>query len=205
MNAIEIHGYAIVSDDDRIADATGRMPEALRNDADWAYFQAGLDAASLSVLGRLGHEANPNRRNRPRLVVSSRAHGLEQRADAWWWNPARLAWQDVVRAVVPQGGQVAVPGGRRVFDLFLAIGYDAFHLSRVTGLRIPGGIAVFSACDDGQDAGAVLSGAGLRPGPSRILDQDGPVILSVWRPHGPGALAPGDGTRKDLRGPAARD
>ncbi len=105
-------------------------------------------------------------------------------------EPGRLAWQDVVRAVLPQGGQVAVPGGRRVFDLFLAIGYDAFHLSRVTGLRIPGGIAVFSACDDGQDAEAVLSGAGLRPGPSRILDQDGPVILSVWRPHRAGGLGP---------------
>lgn len=204
MNAIEIHGYAIVSEDDRIADAGGRMPEALRNEADWAYFQAGLDAASLSVLGRIGHEANPNRRNRPRLVVSSRASGLERRTDAWWWNPAGLAWQDVVRAVVPQGGLVAVPGGRRVFDLFLAIGYDAFHLSRVAGLHIPGGVAVFSACDKGRDAGAVLSGAGLRPGPSRILDQHGPVILSVWRQDVAGALAPGDGTPKDLRGPAAQ-
>jgi hypothetical protein len=177
----------------------------MRNDADWAYFQAGLDAASLSVLGRLGHEANPNRRNRPRLVVSSRANGLEQRSDAWWWNPADLSWREAARAVLPGGGQVAVPGGRRVFDLFLAIGYDAFHLSRVVGLRIPGGVALFSACDEGRDAEAVLSGAGLRPGPKRILDVGKPVILSVWRPDGPGPLAPSDGTRKDLRGLAMRD
>ena len=186
MNAIEIHGYAIVSDDDRIADATGRMPQALRNDADWAYFQAGLDAASLSVLGRLGHESNPNRRNRPRLVVSSQANGLERRPDAWWWNPADLAWQAVAGAVLPQGGRVAVPGGRRVFDLFLAIGYDAFHLSRVEGLRLPGGIALFSACDDGRDAEAVLSEAGLHPGPKRILDESNAVTLSVWRAEGIG-------------------
>jgi hypothetical protein len=181
MTAIEIHGYAIVSDDDRIADAAGRMPEALRNDADWAYFQAGLDAASLSVLGRIGHEANPNRRDRPRLVVSSQAVGLERRSDAWWWNPAALAWLEAIREVLPQGGRVAVPGGRRVFDLFLAIGYDAFHLSRANGLRLPGGVALFSACDDGRRAEAVLSQAGLRAGPARILDPRGPVSLSVWR------------------------
>ncbi|MET0743745.1 MAG: hypothetical protein ABWY78_10280, partial [Microvirga sp.] len=141
----------------------------------------------------LGHEANPNRRNRPRLVVSSWAHGLERRSDAWWWNPAATSWPEVARTILPRGGQVAVPGGRRVFDLFLGIGYDAFHLSRVMGLRIPGGVALFSACDDGRDAGAVLRAAGLRPGPQRILDEDGPVILSVWRPDGPGALGPGPG------------
>src|SRR5271169_3255695 len=43
----EIHGYAIVSDDDRIADASGGMPTTLRNEADWAYFQAELDRADL--------------------------------------------------------------------------------------------------------------------------------------------------------------
>ena len=48
--SVEIHGYAIVSDDDRIADARGVMPRALLNDADWAYFQAELDRADLVVL-----------------------------------------------------------------------------------------------------------------------------------------------------------
>jgi len=49
-----IVGFAIVSADDRIADAGGAMPDALRNEADWQRFQAELDASALTVLGRLG-------------------------------------------------------------------------------------------------------------------------------------------------------
>ena len=181
VRGIDIQGYAIVSEDDRIADANGAMPDVLRNDADWAYFQAGLDEADLSVLGRLGHEANPNRRSRPRLVLSSGVRGLERRPDAWWWNPADLPWERVAGTILPQGGRVAVPGGRRVFDLFLAIGYDAFHLSRAHGVRIPGGVALFSDCDAGRSAEEVLAGQGLRAGPTRVLDPHGPVTLAVWR------------------------
>ncbi|MBM6596442.1 hypothetical protein [Microvirga pudoricolor] len=182
MSGIEIHGYAIVTDDDRIADEGGRMPDVLRNEADWAYFQAGLDEADLSALGRLGHEANPNRRNRPRLVLSSAATGLEKRPDAWWWNPSALSWDSVAETVLPQGGRVAVPGGKRVFDLFLAIGYDAFHLSRAHGSRLRGGIALFEACDRGMSAEEVLASHGLDQGPPQVLDPDGPVTLAVWRP-----------------------
>lgn len=184
MARVEIHGYAIVSDDDRIADAEGRMPEILRNDADWAYFQAGLDASAVTVLGRLGHESNPNPRGRPRLVVSSSSQGLEPRDDGWWWNPQALAWPEAIRQVLPQGGRVAVPGGRRVFDLFLEIGYDAFHLSRAEGARLPGGVALFSVCDEGLSAEAVLSARGMEPGLRRILDPAGPVSLTVWSPKG---------------------
>jgi hypothetical protein len=180
MGAVEIHGYAIVSDDDRIADASGQVPTVLRNDADWAYFQAELDRAAVTVLGRLGHEAHPNPKGRLRLVLSSAARGLERRTDGWWWNPDETTWQQVVGTILPQGGRVAVPGGRRVFDLFLAIGYDSFHLSRVEGSRVPEGVALFSACDDGERAEAVLARAGLMPLKRRLLDPVGPVSLSVW-------------------------
>ena len=70
------------------------MPEALRNGADWRYFQQGLDAADLVVLGRLGHEAHGNPGGRVRMVVSRSVEGLERRADGWWWNPADLPWSD---------------------------------------------------------------------------------------------------------------
>ena len=66
MPARRIEGYAIVSDDDLIAGPDGRTPDALRNEADWAYFQRELDRADLVALGRLGHEANPNVRQRRR-------------------------------------------------------------------------------------------------------------------------------------------
>lgn len=181
MNKVEIHGYAIVSDDDRIADETGLTPDALRNDADWAYFQSELNRSAVTVLGRLGHEVNPNPKKRLRLVLSSSSSGLERREDGWWWNPAVVTWDEAIRTVLPEGGRVAVPGGRRVFDLFLRIGYDAFHLTRAEGIRIPGGVAVFSGCDGGRSAEEVLSEAGLRAGEHQILDPAGPVSLTVWR------------------------
>ena len=77
--SVEVHGYAILSDDDCIADASGATPQALRNDADWKYFQRELDRSDLTVLGRLGHEANPNAKSRARLVLSHGARGLERR------------------------------------------------------------------------------------------------------------------------------
>ncbi|MBF9234180.1 hypothetical protein [Microvirga alba] len=181
MAAVEIHGYAIVSDDDRIADAGGHMPAILRNDADWAYFQKELDGSAVTALGRLGHEANPNPKGRLRIVLSSSSTGLEQRPDGWWWNPKIVTWSDAIRAVLPDGGRVAVPGGRRVFDLFLDIGYDAFHLSRAEGTRIPGGVALFSRCDEGSNAEEVLSGGGLRAGTREVLDPTIPVSLTIWR------------------------
>ena len=181
MPKVEIHGYAIVSDNDRIADASGRTPDVLRNDADWAYFQAELDRSAVLVLGRLGHEANPNPKGRLRMVLSSSLGGLERRPDGWWWNPDAIPWSEAIRIVLPEGGRVAVPGGRRVFDLFLEIGYDAFHLTRAEGAFIPDGVAVFSGCDGGRSAEAILSGKGLKPGACRVLDPQGPVSLTVWQ------------------------
>lgn len=178
---IAIYGYAIVSDDDRIADASGGTPEALRNDADWAYFQSELDRADLVVLGRLGHEANPNTKNRLRLVVSSSAQGLERREDGWWWNPQACEWEAAIAAILPQGGRIAVPGGRRVFDLFLDIGYDIFHLSRAEGLTIGQGTALFSRCDLGDSASSVLFSQGLEAGPRTMLDPANDVSLTLWR------------------------
>ncbi|HEU6441008.1 MAG TPA: hypothetical protein VFF38_01500 [Microvirga sp.] len=181
MSRVEIHGYAIVSDNDRIADAAGRTPDVLRNDADWAYFQAELNRSDVTVLGRLGHETNPNPRNRMRMILSSSSRGIERRVDGWWWNPQMLSWEEAIRMVLPHGGRVAVPGGRRVFDLFLEIGYDAFHLTRAEGTVVPDGTPLFSACDTGRSAEAVLSGAGLRPGVGQLIDPARSVSLVVWR------------------------
>ncbi|MCP8939375.1 hypothetical protein NK718_12690 [Alsobacter sp. SYSU M60028] len=179
--ACTVVGLAIVSEDDRIADAAGAMPASLRNDADWRRFQAELDKASLVVLGRLGHEAHANTKQRPRMVVSSRSSGLERRSDAWWWNPARLSWADALARAAPQGGIIAVPGGQGVFDLFLELGYDAFHLTRAHGVTIPNGRTLFSGLSANRTAEAVLAGRGLLPGPAETIDPAGPVTLTVWR------------------------
>jgi hypothetical protein len=181
MPKVEIHGYAIVSDNDRIADASGQTPAVLRNDADWAYFQAELNKSALTVLGRLGHEAHPNPRGRLRMILSSSSSGLERRADGWWWNPEKLPWDQAIQTVLPDGGRVAVPGGRQVFDLFLRIGYGAFHLTRAEGTFVAGGVPVFSGCNGGRSAEDVLSESGLRLDIRRILDPALPVTLTIWR------------------------
>ena len=177
----EIAGYAIVSDDDKIAGPDGLVPASLRNEKDWDYYQRALARADLVVFGHRSHELEPNIRGDPRLVISSRAAGLEQRADAWWWNPARTPWAEVAKRLLPLGGDVAAPGGQGVFDLFLEIGFDAFHLSRAHGVTLPGGRAIFSACDTGLSAEAVLARAGLRLGEKIALDPQHGVEMDVWR------------------------
>jgi hypothetical protein len=75
-----------------------------------------------------------------------------------------------------------VPGGRRVFDLFLAAGFDEFHLSRKQGFRIGDGVPVFTAAPTTPGgAGGVLAAHGLRPDPEEWLDRAAGVSLTVWR------------------------
>jgi len=177
---VEIHGYAIVARDDRIADASGAMPDCLRNEADWAYFQAGLDRAEWVALGRRSHEATPNPRGRRRLIVSSAARGLETRADGVWWRPDAVGFDEVAARLTPQGGRIAVPGGQGVFELFLALGYDAFHLARAEAAELPGGRGLFAASEGGEAAEATLRRFGLKPGPVRWLDEAARVSLRVY-------------------------
>ena len=181
MKPVEVHGYAIVSADDRIADADGEMPASLKNEADWAYFQAELSRADFVLLGRASHEATPNLKRRRRVVVSRSARGLEERADAVWWNPLEMSWATATAILAPEGGRVAVPGGQGPFDLFLAEGYAAFHLSRARRALLPGGRAVFSACENGASAEAQLAAAGLKAGPTETIDASEGVTLTLWR------------------------
>lgn len=178
-----IEGHAIVSADDRIADTSGNTPAELANDADWRRFQAALDEAAVVLLGRLSHEANPNTAERNRLVVSTRANGVEKRGDGWWWNPANAPLTVALQSASPQGGIVAVPGGHRIFDMFLAgrPGFDAFHLARATRVSIPGGVPLFSAIAGGRGAEEILAADGLAPGATDTIDPAAGVTLTVWR------------------------
>ena len=178
---IEIDGYAIVSDDDKIAGADGLVPAPLRNEKDWDYYQRALARSDLVVFGHRSHDFEPNVRGDLRLVISGGAGGLERRPDAWWWNPALAPWTEVAKRLLPLGGAVAVPGGQGVFDLFLQIGFDGFHLSRAHGVKLPGGRGIFSACDAGLSAEAVLAKAGLRATEKIPLDPEHGVDLTVWR------------------------
>jgi len=176
----EIHGHAIVSGDERIADSQARMPRVLRFPADQEQFNAAMDQARVVVLGRVGHLNHPDAR-RTRLVVSSAPAGLERRAEAWWWNPAGVGVLEALTAAAPGGGLVVVAGGKRVFDQFLDLGYDEFHLARAPHVTLPGGVACFSECDRGKTADEVLRGRGMIAGPAEVLDPSNEVTLTIFR------------------------
>jgi hypothetical protein len=181
MPAIEIHGYALVSDDDMIADASGEVPAVLRNEKDWAQYQAALARSDLVVFARRSHENEPETHGRPRMVVSRSGSGLEQRDGVWWWRPDVVPWAEALARVLPQGGEVAAPGGQAVFDLFLGIGYDVFHLARARGVKLPGGRPVFSACREGVHAEDVLAAHGLKHAERIELDPAQGVEMNLWR------------------------
>ena len=174
-------GHAIISADSKIANSDGVMPSELAHPADREQFQAALDEATLIVLGRRSHESVPNRRGRKRLIMSRSVNSAEQRRDGWWWNPVGMPLQDALAAVAPGGGTIAIPGGRGVFDYFLTVGFDAFHLSRNALVTLPGGVAIFGESVSGTSAEQVLRGAGLHPGKTKILDSEEYVSMTVWR------------------------
>jgi hypothetical protein len=179
--SLDITGYAIVSDDDKIAGADGLTPASLRNPKDWELYQRAQELASVVVFARRSHELEPNVHKTPRLVVSRDAAGLEQRPDGWWWDPRRTTWEEVAARVLRAGGRVAVGGGQVVFDLFLMIGFDGFHLSRARGVKLPGGRSVFSACDAGVSAATVLEQHGLSLTKTVPLDPAQDVDMTIWR------------------------
>lgn len=172
--SIEIAGHAIVSADGRIADRHRQMPVELRNDKDWARFQAALDRAALVVLGRLGHEAHPNP-GRRRLVVTSRAERLERIDElVTLWNPAGVDFRDVAVELGITEGTIAVTGGQQVFDYFVRR-FTRFDLVTVDGALIPDGVPCFS----GEWPDEVLAQAALRVTQRETLDPG--VRLEVWR------------------------
>src|SRR5690606_27731995 len=174
---LSYEGHAIVSADGMIADAEGRMPEALRNETDWAAFQAALDAAAVVVVGRLGHQrhANPGRR---RLVATSSVSGLAtDRNDplATLWNPAGIGLDEALAELGIGGGTVAVTGGTRVFELFLPL-YTGFMLSEANGLALPGGTPAFSTAHPR----VALAAAGLVPAEIALIDPISMVTSTRW-------------------------
>ena len=173
-----ISGYAIISADGMIADHDGRFPDSLRHDADWDNFQAELDRSAATVLGRLSHEAAPNTRDRLRIVATSRSPGLVRGSDAYWWNPGSLPIDQLMNDVLPNGGRVAVAGGRAVFDMFLQWGYSEFHLTRRSTVLLPGGVHLFSPVTKDVSPESVLSQSGLTLTTRRPLDSQ--TELLVW-------------------------
>jgi dihydrofolate reductase len=178
-----IEGYAIVSADGMIANAEGVMPDALKIEADQRLFHASLDRAGAAAHGRHSQETDAGAARRRRLILTRRIAALApdpQNDKAVWWNPAGASVEQAREALGAPRGPLAVIGGTEVFGLFLAIGYDAFHLSRAGKVYLPGGRPVFPGVGP-RSPEDLLAAHGLKPGPVQMLDQAAEATLRTWR------------------------
>ena len=101
---VEIAGYAIISDDNKIAGPDGLLPPSMRNEKDWEYYQRALARSDLIVFGHRSHELEPNTRGDQRIVISRGADGLEQRCGRMVVEP---------RTYKMGGGRETAAAGRR--------------------------------------------------------------------------------------------
>jgi dihydrofolate reductase len=179
-----IEGYAIVSADGMLADANRQIPDSLKIEADQKFFHSALDRAAVVVHGRHSHEGGPEAARRHRLIVTSRVAALSPdptHPNALLWNPKGASLDEAWARLGVPAGLLAVIGGPDVYGLFLDIGYDEFHLSRVAGVRIPGGRPVFPEIGPNRTPEDVLASHGLKPGAVRVLDQATGATLVSWR------------------------
>jgi dihydrofolate reductase len=180
--SIAFKGYAIVSADGFIADEAGEMPDSLRFDADWRYFQAALDAADLTLLGRHTHEAAPNKKERRRLVVSRGVRAmLQENACTWWVNSDDVAPTSAATVVAGSKATVAVVGGTGVFSWILDdVGFQEFHLSIAHDVRLGSGRPLLDDAVSLEDAIGKLEAKTLSLGERRWLDQGAGLELLIF-------------------------
>jgi dihydrofolate reductase len=180
---IRIEGLAIVSADGMLADADGHMPKSLLVEADQRFFQDTLDQAAVLVQGRHSHEGSLRAARRRRLVLTRRIAAIAEDTtypNALLWNPKGATLQEAWERLGASDGMLAVIGGTEVYALFLAIGYDRFHLSRAPHVRLPGGRPVFPEVSAGRTPEEVLARHGLKPGPQRVFDSTLGVTMVTW-------------------------
>jgi hypothetical protein len=179
-----IQAFAIVSADGMLADADRRIPPGLIVKADQEFFQGSLDQAALVAHGRHSHEGGPRSAGRFRLMVTTSTPSLapdSAHPNSLLWNPRGAALEEAWGRLGAPAGVCAVIGGPRVYELFLEIGYDAFHLSRAANVRIPGGLPIFPDVGPQRSPEDVLARHGLVPGAQRLLDAAAGVTLVTWR------------------------
>jgi dihydrofolate reductase len=178
-----IEGFVIVSADGMLADSKGEMPASIRNDADQRFFQDALDRAAVVVHGRHSYEGGPHAAQRKRLVLTRQIAALAPSPSlphALLWNPVGATLEQALEQLGVTDGVVAVIGGPEVFSLFLPL-YDAFLLSRVANVTIPGGVPPFTEVGPNATPEDVLARRGFKPGPRRELDPAAGVSVVTWQ------------------------
>jgi dihydrofolate reductase len=174
-------GYAIISEDGMLADASGAIPPSLIVKADQDFFMRGLDAATALVHGRNSAE-QPTSPERRRLIATrhvATTAAVAGEPHALRWNPQGIAVESALTQLGVADGDIAIIGGTDIFGLFLSR-YDVFHLTRVPDVRLPGGRPVFPGVPT-QTPEALLAAAGLRPGSTEMLDAASHVSVVTWQ------------------------
>jgi dihydrofolate reductase len=168
---LRIEGFAIISEDCMLADATGAMPSTLLIEADQRFLSDGLDRASVVVHGRNSHENQPRSPQQRRLIATRMIESIAPAPDqpkALLWNPAGLSLEKAAEVVGVRHGTAAILGGTEIFGLFLPR-YDVFYLSRVAGLHLSGGRPIFPQVPQ-RSAEEVLTSSKLTQAAQRPLD-----------------------------------
>jgi dihydrofolate reductase len=178
-----IEGYAVVSADGMIADASGVQPDALRIEADQSFFLDGLARADAVAHGRNSSEGGQQAARRRRLILTRRIAALApdpQNPNALLWNPAGASLDQTWRMLATPGGVLAIIGGTNVFGHFLELGYDLFHLTRVAKVRLSGGRPLFPGVPI-RTPEDLFASRGLKASPPRLLDAASGATLVTWR------------------------
>ena len=174
-------GYAIVSADGMLANASGVIPPPLIVKADQDFFMHGLDAAAALIHGRNSAE-QPTSPSRRRLIATHRIEALapvEGQPHALRWNPQGASVEAALHKLGVAGGDIAIIGGTDVFGLFLSK-YDVFHLTRVPHVLLPNGRPLFPGVPE-HSPEALLGEAGLTPGEPQMLDPMRDVSVVMWQ------------------------
>jgi hypothetical protein len=177
-----IIGFAIVSEDGMLADASGVMPDSLKFKADEKYFIDGMNGVQVAINGRHSKEPHPNAPLRRRITVSNRVKAIEpdpHNPKGILWNPAGAPFAKVWETLGVTDAKLGVVGGTNVFGMFLDA-YDEFHLTRAPGVRLPGGRPVFPGVPD-QTPEQIMTQHGLTAGPPQVLDAANGITVTVWR------------------------
>jgi dihydrofolate reductase len=178
-----IEGFAIISDDGMLADANRQIPPVLVVEADQKFFHDSLERAAVVVHGRHSHEGGARADTRHRLVATRSVPSLAPHPSfpkALLWNPRGPSLAEAWVTLGAPDGMLAVIGGAEINQFFLDQGYDAFHLSRVAGVRLPGGRPVFPSVGADPTPEDLLRQHGLRPGPRQVLDEVAGATLVTW-------------------------
>lgn len=168
--SFRFEGFAIVSEDGMLADASGVMPSALVVEADQKFLSDSLDRIDLIVHGRNSYENQPKSPQRRRLIATHQIKTVapaEHLTHALFWNPEGLPLEKAAEILGIGNGTIAILGGTEIYGLFLRR-YDLFHLSRLPGLHLSAGRPVFPQVPKSKPEDVLVS-SGLIPGPQRLV------------------------------------